>query len=82
MDFNLFYSWMTDRCWRFLGFTLEEQEEKNTVQSKIKCIKKKKDTGKVQNKLSSNLILRTVTLDKCPQMSDPDKRADGFQHSS
>lgn len=46
------------------------------------CSEQDKDTGKVQSKLSSNLILRTVTLDKCPQMSDPAKRADGFQHSS
>ena len=53
MDFNLFYSWMTDRCWRFLGFTLEEQEEKNTVQSKIKCIKKKK----IQEKYKTNSLL-------------------------
>lgn len=36
------FSWMTDRCWRFLGFTLKEQEERNTVQSKIKIQEKYK----------------------------------------
>lgn len=66
MDFSLFYSWTTSRYWGLLGFNLKEQEEKNNVQSKIKCIKKKKrGTGKSQSKLSSNLILRTMTLDQC-----------------
>lgn len=70
MDFSLFYSWTTNRYWGLLGFNLKEQEEKNNVQSKIKCMfKRKKQTGKSQSKLSSNLILQTMTLDKCAALT-------------
>lgn len=75
MDFSPFYSWMTSRHWGLLlGFNLEEQEERNNVQSKRKCISPK-GAGKQRSKLSSNLLPRTVTLDKCPLMFRPGRRA-------
>ena len=57
MDFSLFYFWMTGRCWRFLGFNLEEQEERNNVQSKIKCISKKKKKKEQERHKASSLLI-------------------------